>query len=114
MTPEAKREKNRIANKKWRDANPEKHKENNRLKWIKHRHKHLEKYKEYSRIYYFKKKNKTSSEVIKTPTEKRNKLTMAYILDVLRKEPKHYLWNRNVKNWTKSDWEKFNILENGT
>lgn len=41
MTPEQLKEKNRLANKKWRDANPEKEKERNRLKWLKNGKKYL-------------------------------------------------------------------------
>ncbi len=44
----------------------------------------------------------------KTPTD----LTYFQILDVLRKESRHYLWGKCVSDWTNNDWTKFKILQN--
>ena len=129
MTTEAKREKNRIANKKWRENHPDKAKENNRLKWIKHGHKYLQKYidmnqtrKEYFQSYYLKKKKVITIETnnievnsfteLKTePFEKPKKINLFYILDVLRKAPKSQLYSKPIAKWTMIDWRSFNELE---
>jgi hypothetical protein len=36
-------------------------------------------------------------------------LTYFEILDVLRKDNRHYLWGKSVKQWSEKDW--FNFLE---
>ena len=125
MNAEEKRERNRIASKKWRDNHPEKQKENNRLKWIKHGHKYLQKYiemnqyrKEYFKLYYQKNRKSTKVEEVKPvyipkiePDHKPKKIDLFHILDVLRKEPKSKLYYKPVPNWSKVDWHIFNELE---
>lgn len=34
------------------------------------------------------------------------------ILDVLRKDNRHYLWNKHIYKWSISDWKIYNILKN--
>jgi hypothetical protein len=34
------------------------------------------------------------------------------ILDILRKDLRHQLWGKCVKEWTEKDWFKFNELKN--
>ena len=36
-------------------------------------------------------------------------LTFFEILDILRKDNRHYLWGKSVTNWTERDW--FNFIE---
>ena len=33
------------------------------------------------------------------------------IVSVLRKNNKHYLWNKPVVNWDYTDWNEFNLIE---
>lgn len=34
------------------------------------------------------------------------------VLIVIRKNMKHYLWNKNFNEWNKNDWIEFNKLKN--
>lgn len=37
-------------------------------------------------------------------------LSIHEILNTLQKDKKHYLWNKSVRQWTKIDWDKFNLI----
>ena len=39
--------------------------------------------------------------------------TQQQITNVLRFYAKHYLWNKNIKDWNNSDYVEFNKLKNG-
>jgi hypothetical protein len=34
------------------------------------------------------------------------------VLNVLRKDVKHVLWNKEIKNWNVLDWREFQVLQN--
>lgn len=59
-------------------------------------------------------KERLKQEELKTIGTFKKKLCLYQILDVLRKDPRHYLWGTSVKNWTEKDWNNFNLLENIT
>lgn len=40
-------------------------------------------------------------------------LTFFQILDVLRKDNRHYLWGKSITNWTERDWFNFIELKDG-
>lgn len=48
--------------------------------------------------------------VVEKPKKLENKLFK--VLDVLRKDTQHYLWNKSVYNWNNTDWINYNILKN--
>ncbi len=45
----------------------------------------------------------------KTPTD----LNFFQILDILRKDNRHYLWGLSIQNWTERDWYNFIQLKDG-
>lgn len=38
-------------------------------------------------------------------------LSLFEILDILRKDVRHYLWGKSVINWNETDWHRFNELK---
>ena len=56
------------------------------------------------KIKYLEKKGIVKVEIIKRT------LPLETILKTLRKDKKHYLWNKSVRQWNKSDWDKFNLI----
>jgi hypothetical protein len=60
-------------------------------------------------------KKQEEEQQIKRETAVKSKQTIGMslfeILDVLRKDVKHYLWGKSVINWNETDWHKFNQLK---
>jgi len=36
--------------------------------------------------------------------------TVEEIINTLRKDSKHELWNKQINKWSLEDWEKFNLI----
>ena len=55
-----------------------------------------------------------TEEALKKPMEetKKPKTPFFEILDILRKDPRHYLYGKSVRDWNQKDWDKFEILKN--
>lgn len=56
------------------------------------------------KIKYLEKKGVIKIEIIKRT------LSIHEILNTLRKDLKHELWNKSVRQWSVNDWNKFNKI----
>lgn len=59
-------------------------------------------------ITLFKSKNKAKEP---KKVEDYRKYSFNEVLEILRKNPKHYLWNKQVTKWTIYDWKEFEKIE---
>ena len=79
-------------------------------KSIDYYNKNKEKLSAYRKIRYLESKGITvKAKEIKLEPMKRT-LNINEILDTLRKDMKHELWNKSVRQWNTNDWKKFNLL----
>jgi len=77
---------------------------------LKNYYKNKEKLSAYRKIRYLESKGiVVKAKEIKTEPMKRT-LNINEILDTLRKDMKHELWNKSVRQWNTNDWKKFNLL----
>ena len=77
---------------------------------LKNYHKNKEKLSAYRKIRYLESKGIiVKAKEIKLEPIKRT-LNINEILDTLRKDVKHELWNKSVRQWNTNDWKKFNML----
>ena len=89
--------------------NKDKRQEDNRISYHKNKDKHKQQKKINNKMYYLKKKGITLQKQEDKQVTKRN-FNIHQILDTLRKDLKHELWNKPVRKWDKNDWDKFNLL----
>lgn len=95
--------------KEWYYKNKEKRQAENRAAYHRNKDKHKEQKKINNKMYYLKKKGITLQHKENKEVTKRV-LNIHEILDTLRKDMKHELWNKSVTKWDAKDWEKFNLL----
>jgi hypothetical protein len=72
---------------------------------LKNYHKNKEKLSAYRKIRYLESKG-----IVKKEQPVKRTLNINEILDTLRKDIKHELWNKSVRQWNTNDWKKFNLL----
>lgn len=89
--------------------NRDKRQEDNRISYHKNKDKHKEQKKINNKMYYLKKKGIILQQQEVKQVTKRN-FNIHQILDTLRKDLKHELWNKPVRKWDKNDLDKFNLL----
>jgi len=78
-----------------------------------------ERNRERTRLYCVRTRQKKKG-VIQTELPKKNtikkpnrlEVSLFEILNVLRKDNKHYLWNKHIYKWSISDWNIYNNLKN--
>lgn len=102
-TPEQNRENQR----RWYEKNRQKVSEKKKMLYQKDIPKFLAKNKEYRLKKMQERLDKMQLEKLQLP-----KYSLFEILDILRKDIKHYLWNKYVAQWQDADWIKFEILKN--
>jgi hypothetical protein len=96
-------------NRQWYLNNKDKCQEKKREAYHKNKNMYIEKKKNSNKIYYLKKKGITlQSQEPKIITKRF--MNINEILDILRKDMKHELWNKSVRRWTDEDWYKFSLL----
>lgn len=101
-------ERQKEANKIWREKNSDFLKQYHREKYLKNRDTILQRAREKN-----KKKPKDSNKqvpavvVVKYPKEYK----LFEVLNILRKDLKHRLWGLCVKEWTDRDWAQFQQLK---
>jgi hypothetical protein len=79
-------------------------------KSIDYYNKNKEKLSAYRKIRYLESKGIiVKAKEIKLEPMKRT-LNINEILNTLRKDIKHELWNKSVRQWNTNDWKKFNLL----
>lgn len=74
-----------------------------------------ERNREKTRVYCTRNRQKKKGIVqLEIPVIKSKKLeaSLFKVLEVLRKDNRHYLWNVSICDWTNSDWTNYNILKN--
>lgn len=139
------KEKNREANRRWRENNPDKVKENNKgrynvvkfraycqskkekgeltpqqVYYRKNREAILQQKKEYrlnnleavrSRHNELKRirNNKSEAYINENNTIKKD-YPLSFVLEILKKNVKHSLWNKQINTWDDSDWKCFKLL----
>ena len=93
----------------WYYKNKEKRQSENRASYHKNKEKYKDQKKINNKMYYLKKKGITLQHKENKEVTKRV-LNIHEILDTLRKDMKHELWNKSVRQWDAKDWKKFNLL----
>lgn len=73
-------------------------------------HRNKEKLSAMRKIKYLESKGIIVKEKKEIVEPVKRTLSIHEILNTLRKDLKHDLWNKSVRQWSKSDWEKFNLL----
>ena len=101
------------ANTRWREKNREFLRQYNREKYLKNRDRILNYYREKN---LSKKPIKEPKPVMNEPTPPppKREHKLFEILDVLRKDLRHPLWGKSVKEWRDIEWRQFNDLKNLT
>lgn len=100
--------KNRENQKRWYNQNRAKVKDQKKTWYERNREHALAKNREW-RL----KKHEEEQQIKKSSCEKSKQnigLSLFQILDILRKDVRHYLWGKSVINWNETDWHKFNQL----
>lgn len=95
----------------WYYRNKEKRQEENRESYHRNKEKYKDQKKNNNKLYYLRKKGiilkqQENKEVI----NKKRFLNIHEVLDILRKDMKHKLWNKPVRRWTDEDWYKFSLI----
>lgn len=99
----------------WYAANIEKCREERLIAYHKNKHKYLERKKINNANRYVPKPRvaKIVAPIVKSEIKiekvKRN-FTMTEIMTTLRKDMKHELWKKSIKQWNIIDWKKFNEI----
>ena len=100
----------------WYANNLEKGREQRLISYHKNKHKYLEQKKIYNAKNYVPKVRVpkvvvpvTKKEIVIVEKVKRN-FTMTEIMTTLRKDMKHELWKKSIKQWNIIDWIKFNEI----
>ena len=100
----------------WYAANLEKCREQRLISYHKNKHKYLERKKINNANRYVPKLKiakvvvpVTKKEIVIVEKVKRN-FTMTEIMTTLRKDMKHELWKKSIKQWNIIDWIKFNEI----
>jgi hypothetical protein len=96
-------ERQREANKRWRIKNSEFLRQYHREKYLANRERILAQYREKN------KKDKPIKPVKVKPIQRNYKLFE--VLDVLRKDLRHPLWGKSVREWTDNDWRVWENLK---
>jgi hypothetical protein len=68
--------------------------------------------KEESSIYYKNRRSiiKHQKELKQSKIHIKKTFTVEEIINTLRKDSKHELWNKQINKWCEDDWEKFNLI----
>ena len=73
-------------------------------------HKNKEKLSALRKIKYLESKGIIVKEKIEAIEPVKRTLSIHEILNTLRKDLKHELWNKSVRQWSVNDWDKFNKI----
>jgi hypothetical protein len=68
--------------------------------------------KEESSIYYKNRRLilKHQKELKQSKIQIKKEFTVEEIINTLRKDLKHELWNKQINKWCEDDWIKFNLI----
>lgn len=95
----------------WYNKNKEKRQEENRESYHRNKEKYKDQKKINNKLYYLRKKGIIlKQQENKEVTTKKRILNIHEVLDTLRKDMKHELWNKPVRKWDSKDWEKFYLI----
>lgn len=108
MTQKEKQSEN---HKRWRLKNAEFLKQRERERYQENRERILSYYRQ-KRLLKKPIKEVKLVEVDAPPPLLKKEYKLFEILDILRKDLRHQLWGKCVKEWTDRDWFKFNELKN--
>jgi len=96
-------ESQRRASKKWDDANKEKVLQYQRNYYLRNK----ERVNERNKANYRKRKKPDAKDI---PVPAKVKIPKTVLIQTLRDNPKHYLYNKEVFNWTEKDLSEFQKL----
>lgn len=68
--------------------------------------------KEQANLYYKNRRVilKHKKELKQSKIHIKKTLSVDEIINTLRKDLKHKLWNKQINKWSLEDWEKFNLI----
>lgn len=68
--------------------------------------------KEQASIYYKNRRViiKHKKELNQSKIKIKKILSVEEIINTLRKDMKHELWNKQINKWSEDDWQKFNLI----
>lgn len=68
--------------------------------------------KEQASIYYKNRRVilKHQKELKQSKIHIKKTFTVEEIINTLRKDMKHELWNKQINKWSEEDWRKFNLI----
>lgn len=68
--------------------------------------------KEQANLYYKNRRVilKHKKEIMQSKIHIKKTFTVDEIINTLRKDSKHELWNKQINKWSLEDWEKFNLI----
>jgi len=68
--------------------------------------------KEQANLYYKNRRVilKHKKEIMLSKIHIKKTFTVEEIINTLRKDSKHELWNKQINKWSLEDWEKFNLI----